>query len=178
MKTFTAIPESPLEQAEACDSNRLCDNGYRQRVARVPYRPYFSVDSPADVALVEIGAQVIKFKPMANMLGYDSIYRLDFIEGRMSRRFTPDSVTEATTNGIALATNPGLDVHRLAEEQGGRFGIDAQYGSATYQPMGDRFEYVVNISQDALIARPSEATKTLIQKQRFPGYSSTEEPGQ
>ena len=96
----------------------------------------------------------------------------------MSRRFTPDSVTEATTNGIALATNPGLDVHRLAEEQGGRFGIDAQYGSATYQPMGDRFEYVVNISQDALIARPSEATKTLIQKQRFPGYSSTEEPGQ
>ena len=51
--------------------------------------------------------------------------------------------------------------------QGGRFGIDAQYGSATYQPMGDRFEYVVNISQDALIARPSEATKTLIQKQRF-----------
>ncbi|HCX09245.1 MAG TPA: hypothetical protein DHU81_02555 [Hyphomonas sp.] len=126
----------------------------------------------------EIGAQVIKFKPMANMLGYDSIYRLDFIEGRMSRRFTPDSVTEATTNGIALATNPGLDVPRLAEEQGGRFGIDAQYGSATYQPMGDRFEYVVNISQDALIARPSEATKTLIQKQRFPGYSSTEEPGQ
>ena len=110
----------------------------------------------------EIGAQVIKFKPMANMLGYDSIYRLDFIEGRMSRRFTPDSVTEATTNGIALATNPGLDVHRLAEEQGGRFGIDAQYGSATSQPM----------------ARPSEATKTLIQKQRFPGYSSTEEPGQ
>jgi 3-deoxy-manno-octulosonate cytidylyltransferase (CMP-KDO synthetase) len=53
LKTFTAMPESPLEKAEACDSNRLCDNGYRQRVAPVPYRPYFSVDSPADVALVE-----------------------------------------------------------------------------------------------------------------------------
>ena len=126
----------------------------------------------------EIGAQVIKFKPMANMLGYDSIYRLDFIEGRLSRRFTPEAVTEATTNGIALAANPGFDVHRMAQEQGGRFGIDAQYGSATYQPMGDGLEYVVNISQDALIARPSEATKVLIQKQRYPGYSSTQESSQ
>jgi len=53
LKTFTRMPESPLEQVEACDSNRLCDNGYRQRVAPVPYRPYFSVDSPADVDLVE-----------------------------------------------------------------------------------------------------------------------------
>ena len=53
LKWFTGLPESPLELAEACDSNRFCDNGYRQRVAPVPYRPYFSVDSPADVALVE-----------------------------------------------------------------------------------------------------------------------------
>ncbi len=47
------MPESPLEIAEGCDSNRFCDNGYRQRVAPVPYRPYFSVDTPADAALVE-----------------------------------------------------------------------------------------------------------------------------
>ncbi|KCZ48095.1 hypothetical protein [Hyphomonas pacifica] len=124
----------------------------------------------------EVGAQVIKFKPMANMLGYDSIYRLDYIEGRMSRRFTTTEVTEATTNGIALAENPGLDVYTLAEKQGGRFGIDADYGSATYQPMGDKFEYVVNISQDALIARPTEGTKTLIQRQKYPGYSSVSTP--
>jgi 3-deoxy-manno-octulosonate cytidylyltransferase (CMP-KDO synthetase) len=53
LKRFTALPESPLEIAEACDSNRLIDNGLRQRVAPVPYRPYFSVDSPSDLALVE-----------------------------------------------------------------------------------------------------------------------------
>jgi len=53
LKWFTETPESPLEISEACDSNRICDNGFRQHIAPVPYRPYFSVDSPADVALVE-----------------------------------------------------------------------------------------------------------------------------
>ncbi len=53
LKAFGALPESPLEMAEACDSNRLLDNGLRQRIAPVPYRRYFSVDSAADLALVE-----------------------------------------------------------------------------------------------------------------------------
>ena len=121
----------------------------------------------------EIGAQVIKFLPVANMLGYDSIYRLEYLEGRDARRFSSDAVTDAQTNGIALSQNPGLDVHALAEKEGKRFGIDAQYGSATYQPMGDGFEYDVNITQDALVARPTEATKTLIQKGTYPGFQST-----
>jgi len=53
LQWFTATPESPLEIKEACDSNRVCDNGHRQRIAPVPYRSYFSVDSPADAARVE-----------------------------------------------------------------------------------------------------------------------------
>ena len=53
LKTFTSLPESPLEIAESCDSNRICDNGYRQKVAAYPHRFTFSVDSPADTALVE-----------------------------------------------------------------------------------------------------------------------------
>ena len=54
LQWFTGQPESPLEIAEACDSNRICDNGFHQRLAPVPYRPYFSVDSPDDIALVEL----------------------------------------------------------------------------------------------------------------------------
>jgi 3-deoxy-manno-octulosonate cytidylyltransferase (CMP-KDO synthetase) len=61
LKQFSSMTESPLELAEACDSNRFCDNGYRQRIAPVPYRPYFSVDSPEDAALVE---QHIKNDPL------------------------------------------------------------------------------------------------------------------
>ena len=53
LQWFTRTPESPLERAEACDSNRLCDNGVFQRIAPIPYRPYVSVDSPEDIALVE-----------------------------------------------------------------------------------------------------------------------------
>jgi len=54
LKTFNAMPESPLEEVEACDSNRICDNGYRQRVAPFPNVPYFSVDVPADADKVEV----------------------------------------------------------------------------------------------------------------------------
>jgi 3-deoxy-manno-octulosonate cytidylyltransferase (CMP-KDO synthetase) len=53
LRWFTQTPESPLEISESCDSNRICDNGFRQRIA--PYAPvnYFSVDSPSDADLVE-----------------------------------------------------------------------------------------------------------------------------
>ena len=53
LQTFTAMAESPLELVESCDSNRILDNGYRQKVAPYPYRPSFSVDSPADTALID-----------------------------------------------------------------------------------------------------------------------------
>lgn len=53
LRWFTEMPESPLEKAEACDSNRICDNGYFQRIAPMTFRPYQSVDSPEDVLRVE-----------------------------------------------------------------------------------------------------------------------------
>ncbi len=53
LRTFMALPQTPLEIQEACDSNRLCGSGRRQRVAPYPYVPSFSVDSPADIGLVE-----------------------------------------------------------------------------------------------------------------------------
>jgi 3-deoxy-manno-octulosonate cytidylyltransferase (CMP-KDO synthetase) len=53
LQTFTQLSPSPLELIEACDSNRIMDHGYRQKVAPYPYRPSFSVDSPSDTALVE-----------------------------------------------------------------------------------------------------------------------------
>lgn len=53
LQWFTQTPESPLEIAESCDSNRFYDHGFQQRAAEMPYRDYFSVDSPEDVELVE-----------------------------------------------------------------------------------------------------------------------------
>ncbi|MEO1187531.1 MAG: hypothetical protein AAFW60_00550 [Pseudomonadota bacterium] len=107
-----------------------------------------------------LGAQVITFKPMAQMLGYDSVYRLDFLEGRYARRFTTVAVSEATSTGIQLYENPGLDVYSLAKEEGHRFGIgtsqkDASFGSAVYAPMADGLKYEVSITQSALVLRPA-----------------------
>ena len=109
-----------------------------------------------------LGAQVITFKPMSQMLGYDSVYRLDFLEGRYARRYTTASVSQATSTGIQLYENPGLDVYSLAKEQGGMFGIgtshkDASFGSAVYAPMSDGLKYEVSITQTALVLRPANA---------------------
>ncbi|MEL7110320.1 MAG: hypothetical protein AAGJ68_12065 [Pseudomonadota bacterium] len=109
-----------------------------------------------------LGAQVITFKPVAQMLGYDSVYRLDFLEGRYTRRFTTESVTEATSTGIQLYENPGLDVYSLAKEQNGRFGLstaqkDSNFGSAVYAPMADGLKYEVSITQNALVLRAANS---------------------
>lgn len=53
LKAFTEHPETRLEQLEACDSNRILDMPFRQRAALYPAVPSFSVDSPADIGLVE-----------------------------------------------------------------------------------------------------------------------------
>lgn len=53
LRTFNSMPESPLELVESCDSNRICDNGLKQRVAPYPCIPSFSVDSPSDIGRVE-----------------------------------------------------------------------------------------------------------------------------
>ena len=37
-------------------------------------------------------------------------------------------------------------------------------------PMGDGYEFDVNITQDALVARPTEATRLLMQRAAYPGY--------
>lgn len=50
---FTRLAPSPLELVESCDSNRIMDHGFRQRIAPYPFRPSFSVDSPSDIKLVE-----------------------------------------------------------------------------------------------------------------------------
>jgi len=53
LKKFTQLSESPLEIKEACDSNRLYDNGFHQHIAPFKYVDSFSVDSPSDAILVE-----------------------------------------------------------------------------------------------------------------------------
>ncbi len=99
----------------------------------------------------ELNARVVKFKAFSNLLGYDSIYKLDRLYGRYE-----DVARASETNGISLTTNPGLDVVSMAIDNGGRFGVeDARYGSAVYNPMQDGLSYIVCMTQTGLIARPN-----------------------
>ncbi len=101
----------------------------------------------------DLNARVIKFKPLSNMLGYDSVYKLDRLYGRYTDVNRADE-----TNGIVLSPSPGLDVREMAREYGTRFGVhDASYGSGVYNPMDDGLSYRIFITQDALIARSANA---------------------
>jgi len=53
LQTFLNLKPTPLELQEACDSNRICGSGLKQRVAFYPNIPSYSVDSPADREFVE-----------------------------------------------------------------------------------------------------------------------------
>lgn len=49
LKKFNRTKESFLEKVEACDSNRICDNGRGQFIAQYPFKPFYSVDCPKDL---------------------------------------------------------------------------------------------------------------------------------
>lgn len=157
---FAAVPGQP----ETYTADVIFADG-RQLLQADGTQPIFRGDE------WQIGARVIKFRPMANILGYDSIYRIEHMRSTNSLQFSSSAVTEGRMDGLRIIPDePGIDVARLADAYGSRFGIDAEYGSATYQPMGDGFEYEVSITQDALIARPSEATRAAIQSRSTQGF--------
>lgn len=160
---FTAVPGQP----DAFQADVVLANG-RQLLQADGTAPVFRGDE------WQIGARVIKFTPMANILGYDSIYRLEHMRSTWSTQFSSEAVTEGRIDGLRIIpAEPGIDVSALAQRHGSRFGIDAEYGSATYQPMGDGYVFEVSITQDALVARPDEPTRQRIQSRTYPGFVPT-----
>lgn len=61
---FTQHRETRLEQLEACDSNRILDMPFSQFIATYPALKSFSVDSPADIKLVEAHMAADEFWPL------------------------------------------------------------------------------------------------------------------
>lgn len=128
-------------------------------------------DLPARTAVYPINgdewrmeAQVLKWKPWANVLGLDSQYRLDRLSGRYQN--------------IEQERTGARSVHALYQEQPGAIAgvqtpwsvnawdmarkyrryvdaVDTLYGSAAYMPMADGGTYEVWITQSGLIARPT-----------------------
>jgi hypothetical protein len=100
----------------------------------------------------QVDARVLKWHAFANLIGFDTAYRLERLSGRYSR--VEDEVAQPRT---AFSLNPPqrIDpwdlVHRYRSWVPW---IDAVYGSATFLPMANGALYEIKVSQSGLIARP------------------------
>jgi hypothetical protein len=100
----------------------------------------------------QVDARLLKWKGLASLLGFDTVYRLERISGRYT-----DVAQEKTAPRTvhALAVPDTVDVWDLARR--GRDWtpwIDALYGSATFVPMADGAVYQVLVSPSGVMARP------------------------
>jgi hypothetical protein len=112
-----------------------------------------------------IEAQVLKWKPWANVLGLDSQYRLDRLSGRY-RSIEQELHGERSAYNLAAveanARNGAIPFKVEAWDAIRRYrpyidAADTLYGSAAYMPMADGARYEVWITQSGLVARPANA---------------------
>jgi hypothetical protein len=101
----------------------------------------------------QIDARVLKWRGMAVLIGFDTLYRLDRLSGRY-RDITQERTGLRTVH--SLSEEQGLDLWMI----GRRYAhwipwVDAVYGSATYMPMVDGASYTVSVSSTGLLARPN-----------------------
>jgi hypothetical protein len=101
----------------------------------------------------QIDARVLKWRGMAVLIGFDTLYRLDRLSGRY-RNIVQEITGERTV--YSLSEEQGLDLWLIARRYAGWIPwVDALYGSATYMPMVDGASYTVSVSSAGLLARPS-----------------------
>ena len=101
----------------------------------------------------QIDARVLKWRAIGNLLGFDTVYRLERLSGRYGdiaqERSAPRTVH-------ALAEEPGMDLWTLTRRYHQYVPLaDALYGSAAYVPMAEGAEYVVTVSASGLVVRPA-----------------------
>jgi hypothetical protein len=100
----------------------------------------------------QIDARVLKWRPLGNLLGFDTIYRLERLSGRYGD-ITQERNAPRTVH--ALAEDPGLDFWALLRKHHQYVPLaDALYGSAAYVPMAEGAEYAVSVSATGLVVRP------------------------
>jgi hypothetical protein len=100
----------------------------------------------------QVDARVLKWHAFANLVGFDTAYRLERISGRYTR--IEDERAQART---VFALNPPqrIDPWELAHRYRAWLPwLDAVYGNATFLPMADGALYEIKVSQSGLIARP------------------------
>lgn len=109
----------------------------------------------------QVDARVLKWRAMGNLVGLDTLYRLERLSGRYGD-VTSERVSQRTV--YDLAEDPGLDLWTLTRRYQRYVPLaDALYGSAAFVPMAEGAEYVVSVSASGLVVRPgNEAARKAV----------------
>jgi hypothetical protein len=100
----------------------------------------------------QVDARVLKWHALANLVGFDTAFRLERISGRYTRVEDERSqVRTVYSLNAPQRIDPWDVVHRYHSWLPW---VDALYGSATYLPMTDGALYEIKVSQSGLIGRP------------------------
>jgi hypothetical protein len=100
----------------------------------------------------QVDARILKWQAFAELIGFDTAYRLERISGRYSR-----IEDERNLPRTVYPLNPPnrIDLWDVVHRYHAWLPwFDALYGSATYLPMADGALYEIKVSPSGLVARP------------------------
>jgi len=101
----------------------------------------------------QIDARLLKWGPLATLIGFDTVYRLDRLSGRYTD-LAEERAARRTVYGLAERTS--VDFWQLVRQYHDYLPLaDALYGSAAYVPMAEGAEYRVSVSASGLVVRPA-----------------------
>jgi hypothetical protein len=122
---------------------------------RFDARVQFADGTEAEFALagdeLYVDAHILKWKPLANVIGLHTAYELDRVGGRY---FELEDERDSTRTIFSLSRDKPVDMFTLRQ----RYGffaplLDAEYGSGTFVPAGEPAEFEVRVSTTGLLIR-------------------------
>ena len=103
-----------------------------------------------------VDARFLKWKAWANLLGMDSMYRLERLSGRYRNI---DDENRQKHFAYAIGDAPVVELARYAERDwGGWAPVDTSFGSSVYEIINPAYEYNVYRSQSGLFVRKTLLT--------------------
>jgi len=102
----------------------------------------------------QIDARVLKWRPLATIAGFDTLYRLERLSGRYGD-VVQERTARRTVYALATSEEP-VDLWAVAKRYHAWLPlVDALYGSAAFVPMAEGAEYTVTVSASGLVVRPN-----------------------
>jgi hypothetical protein len=98
-----------------------------------------------------LDARFLKWKPWANLFGFDALYRLERLSGRYANIEDENS---RAREAYDIADKAALDLTPYLEERWLAWSpLDTYFGSSVYERMDPGYEYTVYRSQSGLLVR-------------------------